>query len=328
MAQVSVIIPCFNAASWLPATLSSVSAQRGVDLDIVVVDDGSTDGSSQVVREICPAARLIRTDNHGASAARNRGTAEARGSFLQYLDADDILGSDKLMRQVEALEHSGADVAYGDWQRLVEQNPGEYTNGEVVRRTMDGPPDIALFTWFWSPPAAYLFRRGIVEAVGSWNSNLPIIQDARFALDCALRGARFVYCPGLMASYRQHMANSLSHRDQPAFVRDCLTNALEVKQCWEERQPLSESKRAALTDVLHSVATASCGKDGRTFDTACAMLGEVARRYIPRNERNLSKMVFCLLGYRRAVQFLYFYRSRVRRRRPLAGGGAPHNPLR
>lgn len=328
MAQVSVIIPCFNAASWLPATLRSVTAQRGVDLDIVVVDDGSTDGSSEVVREVCPAARLIRTDNYGASAARNRGTAEARGSFLQYLDADDILASNKLTQQVDALERSGADVAYGDWQRLVEHNPGEYSNGEVVRREMEGPPDIALFTWFWSPPAAYLFRRGIVEAVGSWNCNLPIIQDARFALDCALRGARFVYCPGLMAFYREHTTNSLSRRDQPAFVRDCLINALEVKQCWEERQPLSDSRRGALAEVLHYVATASCGKDAKTFDTACAALGEVAGRYTPMNGRNLSKMVFQLLGYRRAVKFLFFCRSHVRRRRPQAGGGAPHNPLR
>jgi cellulose synthase/poly-beta-1,6-N-acetylglucosamine synthase-like glycosyltransferase len=130
MPVISIVIPCYNAARWLAATLASVLSQRGVDLDVISVDDGSTDETSEVVRSICPDARIIRTENQGPNAARNLGTSFSSGEFVQHLDADDLLAPDKLAIQVAALEQSGADVAYGDWQKLVAQRSGEFLGGK------------------------------------------------------------------------------------------------------------------------------------------------------------------------------------------------------
>jgi glycosyltransferase involved in cell wall biosynthesis len=309
MPAVSVVIPCYNAARWLPATLASVTAQKGVDFEVIVVDDGSTDGSAEVARRVCPDASIIRTENQGASAARNLGTAHVRGEFVQYLDADDLLAPDKLQVQLATLERTGADVAYGDWQKLAERQSGDFVEGEIIRRQLHEDPAIALFTYFWCPPAAYLFRRGIVDKVGSWNLRLPVIQDARFALDCALHQAKFVYCPGLMAFYREHYRNSLSKRDNAAFVRDCLTNALEVRQYWERQGSLSVQQRDAVRDALHFVVMWACGNDPVTYQRACEAIQEFTAGFTP-GANWISRMVFRLLPYRYAVECLHVCRSR------------------
>jgi glycosyltransferase involved in cell wall biosynthesis len=309
MPAISVVIPCYNAARWVPATLASVESQRGVDCEVIIVDDGSTDGSAEVARQVCPDARIIRTENQGASAARNLGTAHVRGEFVQYLDADDLLAPDKLRVQTATLEHTGADVAYGDWQKLAGQQSGDFVEGEIIRRQLNDDPAIALFTNFWCPPAAYLFRRGIVDKVGSWNLRLPVIQDARFALDCALHQAKFVYCPGLMAYYRDHSGSSLSKRNNVAFIRDCLTNALEVKEYWESRGSLSGPQRNAVRDALHLVAMAACGNDPVTYQRACDVIREFTAGFTPGNNW-ISRMVFRLLPYRYAVACLHVGRSR------------------
>src|SRR5882724_6628365 len=88
---VSIVIPCFNAERFLTETLESAFLQTYPHTEIIVIDDGSTDGTARIIRSY--ATRLIAEfgPNRGASAARNRGTALARGEFLQYLDADDLL---------------------------------------------------------------------------------------------------------------------------------------------------------------------------------------------------------------------------------------------
>lgn len=176
--QVSVVIPCFNAAATVGASIESALAQTWRDVEIIVVDDGSSDGSAGVLRDF---ENRIRTDfgpNRGASAARNRGTALATGAYIQYLDADDLLVAEAIEQRLSALHETGADVAYSDWQRFETGADGSRRLGEIIARRMeDVDPDaeIACATAFWAPPAALLYRRCIVEAIGGWHARLPVI---------------------------------------------------------------------------------------------------------------------------------------------------------
>jgi glycosyltransferase involved in cell wall biosynthesis len=237
--QVTVIIPCYNASRWIRDALESVVAQGLDSLEVVVVDDGSTDGGADIVQREFEFARLVRTANQGASKARNLGTSLAGGEFIQYLDADDRLAPGKIRVQLDALKSTNADVAYGDWQRLV-QKGGAFEPGELVQRQMQREAELDLFGDFWCPPAAYLFRREIVDRIGGWNEGLPVIQDARFALDCALHGATFIHCSGVMAYYRVHDAESLSRRSAAAFHRDVYANAGEVEKWWHGSRQRSD----------------------------------------------------------------------------------------
>jgi glycosyltransferase involved in cell wall biosynthesis len=316
---ISIVIPYYNARQWLPATLHSVVEQRLEYREIILVDDGSSDDGAIQAAKAYPEIHMIRTENQGPSRARNLGTALARGRYLQYLDADDLLEPGKLATQLTALEQTGADVAYGAWQRLRAQSDGSFAAESCVDRRLSESPELELFTDFWCPPAAYLFRRDLVDRVGGWNERLPIIQDARFALDCALHGGRFLHCPGLMASYRVHVAESVSSRDSIGFVRDCFRNACEVEQWWMTDGGMSDARRAALVKVYGYVARASYVSDRITFDAAYAALQRVQPGYVPQHPWHLS-LASRLLGYRRAEFLALWYR---RGRQWLARRGIP-----
>ena len=252
MSLVSVVIPSYNAARFLDETIASVQAQSDVDWELIIVDDGSTDSSRDLITawQGRLGGRLWTHfgPNRGVSAARNTGTAMARGDFIQYLDSDDLLRPYTLQQRVQALAQDG-DVAYCDWQKLVESVDGSYRPGEVVARKIEDVHaryDIALFTTFWAPPATLLYRRSVVDKIGGWNLALPVIQDARFLLDAALAGAQFVHVPATGADYRVQLGNSLSTRDPVRFVMDCFHNACQVEDIWREREALDDEQSKAL----------------------------------------------------------------------------------
>lgn len=307
MIEVSVIVPCYNAAGWIKQALASVLDQGPENLEIIVIDDGSTDESAKIVENNFSFVHLIKTKNQGVSKARDLGTSQSGGEFIQYLDADDLLAPGKLKRQLEILKASQADVAYGDWQVLVEKPQGRSRIGEVRRKKMQHP-EIDLFTDFWYPPAVYLFRRSIVEKVGGWNAGLPVIQDARFALDCALKGGRFIYCQGIMAYYRVHSMNSLSRRDSVAFVRDCLQNAAEVEGWWRERGGINKERKAALLQVYGYISWMSFRKDRSTFTKAYSALKRLEPAYVPFRNKIL-RFIYKHTGYGPAATLAAWYRG-------------------
>lgn len=107
---ISVVIPCYNCAHYLPEALDSVLKQTYPPLEIIVVDDGSTDNSGQIAASYGPPVRVVRQPNQGQSVARNRGVDEAKGEWIAFLDADDLWEPDKLRLQVETLRDISPEV--------------------------------------------------------------------------------------------------------------------------------------------------------------------------------------------------------------------------
>ena len=124
------MIPCYNAERFLAETLESALAQSYPHTEIIAVDDGSTDGTVALISAYADRVKAEFGPNRGASAARNRGTMLAAGEFIQYLDADDLLVPDAIERRLAALQSAGADVAYSDWEKLVEGSQGAFACGE------------------------------------------------------------------------------------------------------------------------------------------------------------------------------------------------------
>jgi len=312
---VSVIIPCFNAERFLTETVESVLQQTLQEYEIILIDDGSTDNTREVILSLISRfGSQIQAKfgpNGGVSAARNRGTELAKGEFIQYLDADDLLRTNSLAKRVEALVNSGADVAYSDWQKLEEDEDGVFRPGVIISRRIEDihpDPEVALFTDFWAPLAALLYRRSIVDAIGGWRDSLPIIQDARFALDAALHKGKFVYVPGVGADYRVHRTDSLSRRDPIAFNRDIFKSATEVEEWWKRDGVITEARSQALIKVYGYVARASFERDREIFEAAYQVLERLNPGYIPKSPRHL-KLASQLLGYRRAENIALWYRQ-------------------
>jgi glycosyltransferase involved in cell wall biosynthesis len=102
--RISVVIPCYNGAAFLPETLTSVLGQTYAAYEVIVIDDGSDDDSASMAASFGPLVRVVRQANQGESVARNRGIDEARGNWIAFLDADDIWEPTKLERQVSAVK--------------------------------------------------------------------------------------------------------------------------------------------------------------------------------------------------------------------------------
>ena len=202
---VSIVIPCYNAARYLVDTLESAFTQTYTPTEIIVIDDGSTDDSPALIRAHGNRVKSEFGPNRGAAAARNRGTALTRGEFIQYLDADDLLMPDATEKRVAALQRSAADVAYSDWETLIESKPEVFEISARVTKHIEefhASTDMAILNGFWAALPSLTYRRSIVERFGGWQEGLEFAEDGRFMMDAALVGARFIHVPGVGARVR------------------------------------------------------------------------------------------------------------------------------
>ncbi|SRR6266487_4077808 len=256
VSKISVVVPCYNAHRWIAETLLSVVAQRDVDLEVVLIDDGSTDGSYDSIAAGATdvPVQIIHQPHAGASQARNVGTRFATGQFLQYLDADDLLEPGTLSARAHALQTSGADIAYCDWQRWEFKSDGSFGRGEVSSRVLSSRPEIDLLSDAWWPPGALLYRRDVIQRVSAWNRNLSVNQDVQFLLLLAADGARFVKVDGVGLRYRVGDGSSLSTKDHQLFLTDCYKNACELQDLWQSQGRLDSYRRQALRRTYRYLA--------------------------------------------------------------------------
>jgi glycosyltransferase involved in cell wall biosynthesis len=201
--RVSAIIPVFNGERYLAEAIESVLAQTSPASEIVVVDDGSTDGSRAVAERFGPPVRLVSATHAGAGAARNRGVAQSTGELLAFLDADDIWPSDKLERQLAALfGDSGADFALGHLEEFVSPELGAAAKARLAPR-----PARASFA-----PSAFVASRAVMERIPF--STAPVGEFLDWILQARDQGIRGVIVPDVVMRRRLHDDNSsLRRRD-------------------------------------------------------------------------------------------------------------------
>src|SRR5262249_2405326 len=279
---VSIIIPCYNAERFLTETLESALGQTYRNIEIIIVDDGSTDNSADIIRSYGDRIKAQFGPNRGASAARNLGTELARGEFIQYLDADDLLMADAIERRIAALHEDAADVAYSDWERLVEIEPGVFeVDGVRVRRIEDvhPNPEIAVLTYFWAPPAALTYRRSIVEKVGGWKEWLPAMEDARFLQDAVMVGGRCTYSAGVGARYRVHRSARLSRRSD--YMLYVFRNACDLQTEFETKGQMNAEVRRAFAGIYDYAARSLFFLDRAAFRDCVARLYVVEPEFRP-----------------------------------------------
>lgn len=210
--RVSVVIPCFNAERFIAATLKAVLAQQGAQLEVIVIDDGSTDASVRIVSESFPGVRLISQANAGVAAARNAGIAAALHEWVAFCDADDIWLPGKLTAQFDALAACpGARMSYTAWQVWTSDTP-EPSPGEIATLAgVDKPgasgwvyPDLLLDCVVWT--STVLARREVFDEVGVFDTGLRIGEDYDLWLR-ASRATRIERVTRPLALYRQHPAS-------------------------------------------------------------------------------------------------------------------------
>lgn len=199
-------MPCYNAARYVSEAVASVFAQTYLEVELIVVDDGSTDASVEILQtmamEHAPNMTVLFQDRMGPYAARNLALAHAKGDFVAFLDADDYWRKDFVEKLLAALQDSGADVAYCGWQDLAQQSvdrepyiPPGYEESDMALAFLEGCP--------W-PIHAALIRRTVVDAVRGFSERLNTSMDYDFWLHILAHTQKMVLVPEVLAFYRWH----------------------------------------------------------------------------------------------------------------------------
>jgi Glycosyl transferase family 2 len=218
--RVTVVIPCFRQAHFLPEAIESVLAQDHGAVEIVVVDDGSPDNVGEVAARY-PGVKCLRQPNGGLAAARNTGMEEASGDFLLFLDADDRLLPEAIERGLEELRADPeAMMAAGTWRLIGES--GEPLPADPPQQPPQAFPAL-LESCFISTPAAVLYRRELFSRIGGFDPEVSASADYDLYLRTAARFPVRLH-PQPVAEYRRHGANMT--RD-PELIMAAETTVLE-----------------------------------------------------------------------------------------------------
>ncbi|HEY4990094.1 MAG TPA: glycosyltransferase family 2 protein [Opitutaceae bacterium] len=211
---VSVIIPCYNAAPWLQASVASVRAQTWRRCEIIVVDDGSNDGSGELADRLAGAdLRVLHQPNGGVCSALNLGLGTAQGDFIEYLDADDILDPDKVSIQIGRLREMPPNwIASGAWARF-EEDPGRVPFVREAIWCDLSPVEWLIASWSGGGMmhgAAWLSPRAVIDGAGPWDESLTLVNDLEYFTRLVLAGEGVAFCPDARTYYRSNVTGSLS----------------------------------------------------------------------------------------------------------------------
>ncbi len=217
--RVSVIVPCFNAGPMLEAALASIVGQTHPAIELIVVDNASTDASAAVAEAALAAQprpfRFVRCETPGANAARNAGYTLASGDYVNWMDADDLIDADKIARQVAALEASPAyDIAYGDYTSR--SLPPDYPPRRQTRTLAPVKDQLQrVLSGVWVPPHLYLIRRAAADRLQeaeAWAPGRMAATDVEYSAVAALMGMKFLHVPGAHVTYNIWSKSQISGR--------------------------------------------------------------------------------------------------------------------
>ncbi|MFN7877973.1 MAG: glycosyltransferase family 2 protein [Pirellula sp.] len=260
---VSVCIPCYNAERYIGAAIESVLAQSYRPVEIIVVNDGSTDGSLDVLeRYKSRGVSVVSQKNAGQCAAANHAFRQSTGEYIKFFDADDLLSPTYIELQMQRLRENQLDVASASWGRFYNDDLSTFKlSPQSVWRDMDAR-DWLVEAWMDARPmmqcALWMIPRRILEKSGCWDESLSLINDFEFFARVLCHTRNVLFTPDATLFYRSGIAGSLS----------------------------GQKSRKAVESAYHSLVNGTSHllkvRDGLKAKTACAnMLQDFIYTYYP-----------------------------------------------
>lgn len=228
---ISVIIPCYNHGIYLTQAVMSVLHQYYNNVEIIIVDDGSSDCTKEISLGLSgryDQVKYLYKTNGGLSSSRNAGLSIANGQYIQFLDADDFLSENKFISQLKLIEKEDADVCVSNYKCFKEETPDIYY--KYSRESFIGNP-LEDYITNWEkelsiPMHCFLFKKSAIDGI-YFDESLPNHEDWDFHIKVAAKNPRYVHDPNSFAYYRVRSTSMSRDRDlMMAGLMMCMSNAL------------------------------------------------------------------------------------------------------
>lgn len=230
---VSICIPAYNSVEYIEETINCLLNQTYQNIEIIVVDDGSKDGTEEILKKIdSPKFNYLQQLNSGASSARNKAYSISKGEFIKFLDSDDLINQDCIERQVLKIKDNQDFIASAKWGRFyIKDKSSLKVEPESVWKDMRG------IDWIvesliehgrnMMQCGIFLIPRGIIEKAGLWNINLSLIDDFEYMIRVISNCSTIIFCPDALLMYRSELDNNLSGQKSRRHLESAF-NAIDM----------------------------------------------------------------------------------------------------
>jgi glycosyltransferase involved in cell wall biosynthesis len=317
LTEISVIIPTYNRSRLLRQAIDSCLAQNGVSVEILVVDDASTDETQAVLAEYGPRVRsILLSENHGSGCnARNIGIKNSLGQYIKFLDHDDVLERDTLAREFAAARSANADMVMSGWGWCDIDENGNVIPGS--RRIFEPPPPGELIEAILGDrkvpfTAAVLYKREYIIDM-EWDSSARVRDDFDWFCRTALKGGRVVVSPGNSYWWRYNRYSISAMRSnnklsflEIAYVMNKILNKIE--RLLKENKLLTDSRKERLAHQYYSTGLRAFSRyDYAKFKAVLAHIFDLCPDFqpAPRSEYNRYIRFLCSMIGVKAALMLY-----------------------
>lgn len=229
MDKVSIIIPLHNSEAFIRGAIKSCLDQSYPNIEVVVVENGSTDNSLKIVKALASeSVKVFSIGKASATIARNFGFTKATGEYIQYLDADDLLDKDKISYQMKLLQHLDTHaIASATWCKFENQTDEAVTLTQEVWKNYDNPMQWLLDSWMGGgmmQTACWLTHRSLINAAGNWNEDLKQNpnDDGEFFCRVLLNASKIRFVKESKVFYRTPTATNVSENRSAMAIQSLL----------------------------------------------------------------------------------------------------------
>jgi len=314
---VSVLMPVYNAGQFVDAAIKSVLNQTYDNIELIIVDDGSTDNSLSVIQQFTQDNRIIFISqaNNGAAAARNAAFKVSHGDYIMYMDADDCIEKRKIERQVKTLAEMGDvdAVSSACWDFFhydtTEAKFPNYTIYKSYSRPLEMIAEM-LNSGEMMQTSCWLTPRHIIEETGGWDEQISINDDGVFFTKVLLRASMVVFCPNAYVYYRRGHA-SLSTSD---IYTDAKITALLLSY---EEQARELFAAAPLPEIKHGLARNFClvmckaHYDSSSYNAARNDIKRLGLRPFHPHKGSMGEFISRIVGFENFLKFRSLWQHKI-----------------
>ena len=249
---VSILVPCYNAAPFIAAALDSALAQTWSEKEIIVVNDGSTDRSGEILESYrTRGVKVIHQENRGQCAANNRAFEECSGDYIKFFDADDLLAPRTVELQMERVAGNTTAVALCEWGRFYGNDLSTFKlELRPIWKDMDSI-EWLVESWLegggMMQSALWLVPRDLLEKCGLWNEDLSLINDLEFVARMLSHASEVRFAPGARLYYRSGISGSLSGQKSDRAIQSAFHSLMLGTQHLLARRNDARARRSCAT---------------------------------------------------------------------------------